>query len=60
MIEFASEQPEMGVKGLIPGTRELFPKLGKYRVVYEIAGDELHVLNIVLAKQKYPLDHFLA
>lgn len=50
VLELALTQPEMGVPGLVAGTRELFPRAGKYRVAYEVIDDEIWVLAIALSE----------
>ncbi|MBE2897477.1 type II toxin-antitoxin system RelE/ParE family toxin [Pasteurellaceae bacterium 20609_3] len=53
-ILLALTQPEMGAQGAVPNTRELFPRGGKYRVVYQVRKDELYIITILLSKKKYP------
>ncbi|MDJ1370994.1 type II toxin-antitoxin system RelE/ParE family toxin [Gulosibacter molinativorax] len=45
--------PELGKSGLIAGTRELTP-YNNYRMVYEIAGDEVWILAIVHTSRLWP------
>ena len=59
LLELATENPEMGAIGLVEDTRELFPRNGKYRVVYQFDEESLYVLKVALTKQKYPSDDIL-
>ena len=59
LLELATEDPEMGAIGLVEDTRELFPRNGKYRVVYQFDEESLYVLKVALTKQKYPSDDIL-
>lgn len=54
LVALAADNPRMGKIGVIPQTRELYPLNGKYRIVYEIADDMLHVLTVKASKQLHP------
>lgn len=45
LVDLAAANPNMGKIGLA-NTRELYPLNGKYRIVYEVAGDDLNVLAV--------------
>lgn len=45
--------PMLGRAGLIPGTREFTPH-PNYRLVYEIAGDEIWILTVVHVARQWP------
>nr|AIW80510.1 plasmid stabilisation system protein [uncultured bacterium] len=51
LVALAADNPRMGSIGIIPKTRELYPINGKYRIVYEITGDVLHVLTVKSSKR---------
>jgi addiction module RelE/StbE family toxin len=48
------KSPFRGRLGLAPGTRELVYPPWPYIAVYEIAGDQIHVLRIRHASQEWP------
>jgi len=54
IMELALTQPEMGTLGRVNGTRELFPRNGKYRIVYRVKEQQLEILRVILSKRKYP------
>lgn len=45
LVDLAASNPKMGKPGLAD-TRELYPINGKYRIVYEVVGDDLNVLTV--------------
>jgi toxin ParE1/3/4 len=45
--------PQLGRPGRVPGTRELIPHRS-YRLVYEIFGDEVVVMNVVHTARRWP------
>ena len=45
--------PEMGRPGMLPDTRELTVH-PNYRLVYELVGDGVHILNVVHARRDWP------
>ena len=49
-----SNHPKLGKPGKVAGTRELIPH-ESYRLVYEIAGDELWILALVHTARLWPL-----
>jgi toxin ParE1/3/4 len=49
LLEFA----EMGRPGMLPDTRELTVH-PNYRLVYELVGDDVHILNVVHARRDWP------
>ena len=52
-IDHAREFPEAYRRGRRPGTREIVAHRN-YIVIYRVAGDELDVLTVIHARQKYP------
>ena len=48
------QQPEMGRKGEVPGTRELVIPGLPYIVVYRVQSDKVQILRIFHSKQKWP------
>jgi plasmid stabilization system protein ParE len=59
LVALAADNPRMGSIGIIPKTRELYPINGKYRIVYEIVGDVLHVLTVKASKRRHTANTFL-
>lgn len=55
LVELAAFNPLMGKIGLAK-TRELYPINGKYRIVYEVQGDDLVVLTVKSTKQLHTPD----
>ncbi len=57
LIEERADQlldfPEMGRPGMLPGTRELSVH-PNYRLVYELVGDDVNILNVVHARRDWP------
>ena len=47
------EFPHIGRLGLSPDTRELTVH-PNYRLVYELVGDDVHILNVVHARRDWP------
>ena len=47
------EFPHIGRPGLSPDTRELTVH-PNYRLVYELVGDDVHILNVVHARRDWP------
>ena len=45
--------PEMGRPGMLADTRELTVH-PNYRLVYELVGDDVHILNVVHARRDWP------
>ena len=45
--------PEMGRPGLLPDTRELTVHPNS-RLVYELVGDDVHILNVGHARRDWP------
>lgn len=45
--------PEMGRPGMLVGTRELSVH-PNYRLIYELIGDDVHILNMVHARRDWP------
>ena len=45
--------PEAGQRGVVPGTRELFPH-ESYRLVYEIVAEEIVILMVVHVSRQWP------
>lgn len=56
LVSLAAENPKMGRIGIVPQTRELYPINGKYRIVYEIVGDTMHILTVKASKQLHTAD----
>lgn len=46
------EFPNIGRPGMLPDTRELTVH-PNYRLVYELVGDDVHILNVVHARQDW-------
>jgi toxin ParE1/3/4 len=40
--------------GRVAGTREYFVRTYPYFVVYEVAADEINILNVVHVRREYP------
>ena len=49
LVEF----PHIGRPGMLPDTRELTVH-PNYRLVYELVGDDVHILNVVHARRDWP------
>lgn len=47
------EFPHIGRPGLAPDTRELTVH-PNYRLVYQLVGDDVHILNVVHARRDWP------
>ena len=47
------EFPNIGRPGILPDTRELTVH-PNYRLVYELVGDDVHILNVVHARRDWP------
>ena len=47
------EFPHIGRPGMLPDTRELTMH-PNYRLVYELVGDDVHILNVVHARRDWP------
>ncbi len=45
--------PEMGRPGMLPDTRELTVH-PNYRLIYELVGDDVQILNVVHARRDWP------
>jgi toxin ParE1/3/4 len=45
--------PDMGRPGMLPETRELTVH-PNYRLVYELVGGDVHILNVVHARRDWP------
>jgi toxin ParE1/3/4 len=48
-----AEFPNLGRRGRVPGTRELFPHRS-YRVVYQVIDDVVWILNVVHTAREWP------
>ena len=47
------EFPNIGRPGILPDTRELTVH-PNYRLIYELVGDDVHILNVVHARRDWP------
>lgn len=59
LITLAQANPQMGKKGIIPNTRELYPINGKYRIVYRVMEERFIVLTIKSTKQRHTLETYI-
>lgn len=58
VVDLAAFNPRMGKRGIVPNTHELLPIGGKYRIVYEISGDKIHVLTVKSTNQLHTPETF--
>ncbi|EFX91584.1 plasmid stabilization system protein, RelE/ParE family [Actinobacillus ureae ATCC 25976] len=51
-VNLLAEFPEMGVQGIVKGTREIYPR--RYRVVYKETEQNIIIITIMHGKRLYP------